>query len=221
MTYKTVDLRGKIAGQPWSNAGSEKNKKSLTWHYNGPPVSNTDIDQLYFDARYHLSKDWGGGSYGNGIMYHAAVGRDGTVYLLRNFDAILWHCAHSRGNRESLAVTFLIGEGQRITAAARNAAKEFTDDTVKQYGISKKSVFGHQEWSSTACPGSAMNDFVRPYRDGKLGGSAPTPKPPSGVVLVRTKSALPAGKAIHKLPVAEAKKEQERLLKNHGIETTI
>lgn len=95
-------------------------------------------------------------------------------------------------------------------------------------------IFRHRDFApsrksdtSNNFPFEEVRRRIMAKTDAVDGGSTPAPpkppdpKPPSGVVLVRIKSALPAGKAIHKLSEAEAKKEQARLLKNHGIETTV
>ncbi len=89
-------------------------------------------------------------------------------------------------------------------------------------------IFRHRDFApsrktdtSNNFPFEEVRRRIMAKTDAVDGGSTPAPpKHPSGVVFVRLKSALPAGKAIHQLPVAEAKKERERLLKNHGVETT-
>jgi hypothetical protein len=61
--------------------------------------------------------------------------------------------------------------------------------------------------------GREMNEANNPYS----GGTVPT----ASSYYVRLKTSLPAGKAIHELPEAEAKREQERLRSKHGVETTL
>jgi len=173
--FRQVDLRSKLPGSPQPNQGTTR-KTSVTFHWNGPQVKLSDIDQLFVDARYHRQKNWGTAqqpAWANGIQYEWAVGSDGTQYKLRNDGAVLWHCGHGDGNRESISVTFLIGQGQRITAAARASAKNLVDKLRAKWGFGANRVYGHLDWSSSECPGTAYGDFVVPYRQGRLGNLDP------------------------------------------------
>jgi hypothetical protein len=179
VAFRQADLRKQLPGNPQPNQGTTDDKSSVTWHWNGPPVRLSDLDQLWEDAEYHLDKNWGTPqrpAYANGIQYEWAVGGDGTQYKLRNDGASLWHCSVYEGNVHSVSCTFLIGEGQRITKAARESAKELTDKLRSKYGIPQGKVYGHREWSSTACPGTAQKDFVEPYRAGQIRPQEPPGK---------------------------------------------
>jgi hypothetical protein len=148
-------------------------KYGVTIHYNGPPVRSKDLDQLFIDARYHIGKDWGGGARVNGIQYEYAVGHDGAQYRLRNPRSFLWHAGHPNANQWAYSVTFLIGDGQRITIAARDSMAELCRRLMAADGFGRERIKGHKDWSPSACPGSAYYDFVLPFAGGKL--SAPLP----------------------------------------------
>jgi hypothetical protein len=69
-------------------------------------------------------------------------------------------------------VQVTIGEGQRATAAQLASTTALVDWLRARDGFDRSMVKGHQEVNPTACPGSLMQDFVYPYRDGSIGGSA-------------------------------------------------
>lgn len=184
--YPYVDLRGKIPGNPQPNQGTVYKDSGVIWHWNGPKVVNKDLDQLAIDARYHMRPDaFGPGATPNGIQYEWAIGHDGTKYRLRNPGASLWHCGNAHHNVKSFAATFLIGEGQRITAAAKESARELTDALLRIQGLGRSACRGHRDVNPSTCPGTAYADFVLPYRAGALTSA---PKPPTAPILPRPSS---------------------------------
>lgn len=165
--YPYVDLRNKLPGDPQPSQGTVLKDLGVVAHYNGPAVRQTDIDQLYIDARYHIQKDWGGGYYTNGIQYEWATGSDGTKYRLRNPGASLWHCGNPHYNVNAFAVTFLFGEGQHATRAAKESMAELCDALLDIQGLSHAYMKGHLDVSSSACPGTAYPEFVQKFRAGE------------------------------------------------------
>ncbi len=143
-------------------------KRGVIVHYNGPTVHLDDLAQLQADAAYHCAKDWGGGQRGDGLMYHVAIGKHGEKWLCRDLDAVLWHCGAWPENRIALAVQVPIGDDQRATPAQLRALAEVCDDWLRASHGTRDDVKGHQEVSATSCPGTLMDDFVRPYRNGNL-----------------------------------------------------
>ncbi|MHB8644737.1 MAG: N-acetylmuramoyl-L-alanine amidase [Thermomicrobiales bacterium] len=173
-----IDIRDQLA----RNADGGPNetcplaeKRGVIVHYNGPAVHLDDLAQLQADATYHCAKDWGGGQRGDGLMYHVAIGKNGEKWLCRDLAAVLWHCGAWPENRIALAVQIPIGDDQRATPAQLRALAEVCDDWLRAGHGSREDVKGHQEVSATACPGTLMDDFVRPYRNGNL---APGPVSP-------------------------------------------
>lgn len=175
--YKYVDLRGKIPGNAQPSQGTVYKDAGVVLHWNGPKVVHSDIDQLYIDARYHIQKNWGGGYYTNGIQYEWAVGSDGTKYRLRNPGASLWHCGNSHYNARAFAVTFLFGEGQHATKAAKESMDELCGALLDIQGLSRAYMKGHLDVSASACPGTAYPDFVLPFRKSKDFGTDTPAKP--------------------------------------------
>lgn len=147
-------------------------KRGLVVHYSGPPVGNRDdtLAVLKAEAQYHVGKNWARAGespvYGDGLMYHVAVGDDGTKYLCRDLEAVLWHCGVTAWNRAALSVHLPLGGDQRASAAQLQALTEVVDDWRALTGTPKSDIRGHQELSPTSCPGTLMADFVYPYREG-------------------------------------------------------
>jgi len=164
-TLNIIDVRGQLPTNPGGGSGQTHFPKSgIIWHYTGPPV-NMDADEmtmLISYANFHI------GPYLNeaGIAYHYDIAPDGTIRLLRNPEAVLWHCGAWPFNASHYAVHFELGEGQHATAAQLASGIALGDFLRTQDGFGRDECKGHQEVSSTACPGSLMDDLVYPYRAG-------------------------------------------------------
>lgn len=168
---ETVDIRGTLPRANWS-IGSEPRKTGVTLHYNGPPVPTHHqrgdgwIKHFHNIALYHRDatnqwKKW----KADGICYHYAVLPDGTVFQMRDRDAILWHCGHQVGNAHSIAIHLPIGGNQQPTEAQWAATAALCDDLLERYDLAgRELVKGHQEWSTSACPGPHIMRRLRDYR---------------------------------------------------------
>ena len=177
MRYPTIDVRAKLARNPEGGPGRRVEpgrKRGVVVHYNGPEIAETAdaLTVIQADARYHVAKDWdedprnGAVIAGDGLMYHYAIGRDGTRYRTRDEEDVLWHCGAWPWNAEALSVLVLIGGEQRATSDQLGSLEELVEDFRGRTGTSRAEVVGHQELSATSCPGTLMGDFVRPYRAG-------------------------------------------------------
>lgn len=169
----TVDLRGELsrnlAGGPGRRVAAAA-KTGLVVHYNGPAVPE-NVDErgwLHGITGYHMDKNWNpGGAHlaGDGIMYHRAIGRDGTLYRLRDDGEVLWHCGSWPENETHLSVYVILGGDQRATRQQLLRLHDVCDAWIRGDGLRTRDlVVGHQELSWTACPGTLMQDFVLPYR---------------------------------------------------------
>lgn len=149
-------------------------KRGLVVHYSGPPVGDraNTLAVLQAEARYHVGKNWAAAGdaplYGDGLMYHVAVGDDGTAWLCRDPEAVLWHCGAWPQNALALAVHVPVGGEQRATPAQLATLLRIADEWRSATGTPLSEVWGHQELSPTACPGTLMADFIHPYREGRL-----------------------------------------------------
>lgn len=175
---KIVDLRDQMPGSPSANQGAANKTEGCTVHWNGPPTgvkTKAEAVQLWKnDAAYHMRIDWGGGARANGIQYHYGVWGD-TLYILRDYTAILWHCGNTYYNTRSPAINVPIGQGERVDGQTLATLQAAVERINSDWGVAKRKVFGHQEITATECPGTLMGDFVRPFRAGKDFGGEGTP----------------------------------------------
>lgn len=149
-------------------------KRGLVLHYSGPPVANRTgtLAVLQAEARYHVGKNWAAAGqppvYGDGLMYHVAIGDDGVRYLCRDLDTVLWHCGAWPQNALALSVHIPIGGQQRATQAQRASLIALIDEWRVATGTPLSDIWGHQELQPTSCPGTLMADIIYPYRNGSL-----------------------------------------------------
>jgi hypothetical protein len=160
---------GGVAAGPYERRPLAE-KRGVVIHYSGPPVANRadTLAVLRAEARYHVDKDWAGPGdptvRGDGLMYHVAISDDGTAYLCRDLEAVLWHCGSWPENALALSVHVPIGGEQRATPAQLATLQRVVDQWRTATGTLRAEVRGHQELQPTSCPGTLMDDFVRPYR---------------------------------------------------------
>jgi hypothetical protein len=166
------DRRDGVAAGPYERRPLTE-KRGVVIHYSGPPVERRSetLAVLQAEAGYHVGKDWSSAGdppiRGDGLMYHVAVGDDGTAYLCRDLEAVLWHCGAWPQNALALSVHVPIGGSQRATAAQLGTLTRVVDEWRQATGTLLSEVWGHQELQPTSCPGTLMADFVVPYRTPK------------------------------------------------------
>lgn len=103
----------------------------------------------------------------DGVQYHAWVGSDGTLYQLRDWDALLWHCGNYSINSTSVALHIPIGGNmQQPTAAQWTSATRFFDAASAGYHVGRERVKGHLECGKSACPGPILMAKLRAWRSG-------------------------------------------------------
>ncbi len=137
-------------------------------HYNGPAFIAADVEQIKADARFHVNtRGW------DGLAYHYAVGRDGTLYQCRDFIARLNHSGVPQFNSESLAVLVLTGEGMSLPALQVAGLEEL----LKILGKAPRYVLTHQEAPRlTACPGALLTRWINSVYRPKHSGAPVTAK---------------------------------------------
>lgn len=198
---------------------------STAWSYANRP-HDLDIDRivLHFTAGLSFAPI----AFGPGGLTPYGVNADGRVDQYINERYIAWHAANWEWNQHSIGIEHVgFGRPSDWTDAMLNASAKLTADICKRHrvAIDRTHIKGHSEIPGAThtdvgpnFPWSRYIDLVKKYAGG---GDPVKPKKPKTLYL-RTVSALPARKAIAKATnEAAAKKEQERLLRDHGIETTI
>lgn len=154
-------------------------------HCGGETIGDTPMEQRAYineAAVYHMRKDWrtpnqkhqaGGPIYGDGLMYHFVVGRDGALYLTRNLSMELWH-AHA-ANAVSLAILLPGDFNQPTTEAQQVMLARLLDQLCghsPELPARKSDVWGHGELTqfgnSTVCPGGQVVKWLKQYRSGHI-----------------------------------------------------
>lgn len=179
-----IDARSQLATATQNQGGVPRGpyetiplsaKRGVVVHYRGVVTDvNAGIASFKADATYHVGKNWARAGQppvlGSGIMYHIGIDGQGNVYLLRDLNRVLWHCGAWPQNENTLAIQLPIGGNQRATNVQLQALNRVVDDWLAFTKAPGSEVWGHQELSPTDCPGTLMNDFVKPYRN-----APPTP----------------------------------------------
>jgi hypothetical protein len=118
------------------------------------------------EAKEHISRDWGGGARGYGLMYHERISRDGRVWLTRPAEHVVW--AVTRANRIAYNVCLDAGPGCEPTDEQVAALGDRVGALLSRSGLPRAAVQGHGELSAygnyTACPGALLSNWCRRYR---------------------------------------------------------
>jgi hypothetical protein len=138
----------------------------LTYHWLGADYSRVASDSesvayLIRVAYDHIRKDWstdGSGAFGNTIMYHEAISPLGTIIILRDYEEIAWHAGNEAANTSTRAILVMCGPNTPPTPAQTRAVRMRWED------FGRSQIRGHQEWSSTACPGPQLMEQIRQIR---------------------------------------------------------
>lgn len=186
------DLRPHLDRADWTIGRRAGDPHGGTLHFNGPPVAGAaDVDacirQLQADARYHMRPD---GLHADGIQYTYAALPDGTIAILRDDHAMLWHCANHIGNMHHVAIHIPIGGAQQPTPAQWAATTALFETLISRYGwTSRQAIKGHCEWPRSdgrrqkACPGPILTRLLAQWR-GAL-AAATTYRVTTDVALIR------------------------------------
>ena len=122
------------------------------------------------EARAHIGKDWGGGSYGYGLMYHERVSRVGQVWLTRPAEHVVWACRGA--NSISYNVCVDAGPEWDPTHAQVAVLGGRVEQLRTGLGLPRSAVWGHGELlqygNQTECPGDYLTEWCRRYRRGEV-----------------------------------------------------
>ena len=98
------------------------------------------------------------------------------MYVLRDLDAVLWHCANWDGNHNSVSIHLPLGGAQDATPPQWYALTTLFATLINIYGMAgPAAVFGHREWPKrdprtglparqSECPGPAIYRRLAAWR---------------------------------------------------------
>lgn len=131
-------------------------------HWNGPSMGNyskVSVPQIIRNTySYHV--------VGNGwsdIAYNFSIDRFGEVWEGRGANRRNAASGDTYANSSYTAVEFLCGDGDVITAEAKQALVDFYRDYVNNGGEPK--ILGHRNVVATACPGDELLSFLPTVHD--------------------------------------------------------
>ncbi len=164
MALKLVDVAATLPhdysrpGVAWRTLGQIRN---IVIHWPADTgCAGDELARLTMLANYHLGKDWGGGYYGFGIMYHRVVEPSGVIYETAPLELMTWH-AHEPANSNALAIMVDVPLGGQPTLHQRAALFAYLEQLTQHTpaipaGVGN--VYGHREMpnNQTTCPGSVM-----------------------------------------------------------------
>jgi LysM repeat protein len=121
------------------------------------------------------------------IGYHFIIDVSGKVYEGRPLKYQGAHAGNDQVNKLNIGIC-LIGDFDqaRVPAAQRTALLSTLDRLCLQYGINRASVYGHQHFKSTECPGRFLSQIIASYTQRPVDAAEPTTK--QAVVPRTTKS---------------------------------
>ncbi len=136
----------------------------LTVHHEGNPEPNYDNTpgEVVCSLRKIQNTHFRTLNAGD-IAYHFVIDRQGVVWQGRD---LRWQGAHTKGNNEHNVGVMCLGNFniQQPTSAQVNTLQQLCQSLLISYQISPRSMYGHQELRSTACPGRNLFDQVRRIR---------------------------------------------------------
>lgn len=148
--------------------------EGITVHYNGPAFGRFPWDhgrcaQLVRGTQaFHLDgRGWAD------IAYTACVCPHGFVFEGRGLRQRTAAQGTNAGNARSLALMFLIGEGEPLTDEARAVAVWWANDIARL-----PLRWAHRDWHSTSCPGEPLTAWTRSGFIPPGVAAAPTSPPP-------------------------------------------
>ncbi len=150
------------------------NPEGITVHYNGPAFGGFLWDHgrcaqmVRGTQAFHLDgRGWAD------IAYTACVCPHGLVFEGRGVRQRTAAQGTNEGNRRSLALMFLAGEGEPLTNEARAVAVWWANEVARV-----PLRWAHRDWHSTACPGTPLTAWTRSGFIPTGLGTAPTAPPP-------------------------------------------
>ena len=172
----STEFTGLIRRSSWSKGNPVPNLmdrmlpiNKVTIHHDGMSAF-TSTSQSAAAARIesirraHRGRNWGD------IGYHYLIDPSGRVWEGR---PLAWQGAHVKDNNEGNIGICMLGnyEEQAVSERQSQALDQFLATTLRSYNISRRSVYTHQEFNPTACPGRTLQarmDIIRTSRNSML-----------------------------------------------------
>ena len=133
--------------------------KPSTVHWNGPKMPEVSHDRCASVVRgtqnFHMDgRGW------SDIAYNFLVCVHGYVFEGRGLN--VWNGANgtNTGNQTSHAVMVLVGQGNALTSAAKQAVKDAVAHVDAKTAAPGAPVIGHRDHKSTECPGDELHAWV-------------------------------------------------------------
>lgn len=166
--------RAEWGARPARGAIGNINPEGITVHYNGPAFGGFPWDHgrcaqmVRGTQAFHLDgRGWAD------IAYTACVCPHGFVFEGRGTRQRTAAQGTNAGNARSLALMFLIGEGEPLTDEARAVAVWWANEIARL-----PLRWAHRDWHSTACPGTPLTAWTRSGFIPPGLAAAPTAPPP-------------------------------------------
>lgn len=192
--YRVMDLRGRFVPADGNWTPHTTKNTGVCEHYNGnatPERAWRDpVAWIAFLCRLHSEPGrFAPGWHFRGLAYHE-VTVFGVVYWVMNWRSKLPHSGNTHWNAHSVASHTPIGGSQRAAQSTLRTRTLRNNAHLRAMNLNRSRLVGHQEVGSSLCPGTIMQDLVRPYRAGRNpggGGGNPSPppqqpSPPSGTM---------------------------------------
>lgn len=121
---------------------------------------------------------------GRNASAHYGVGRNDNVDQYVSEANIAWHCGNWPGNQSSIGIENVNDAGAptwKVGDATFDTLVELCRDIAKRHGLGKlvvgKNLFGHKDFSATACPADLYGKLQKLADRVNSGTSTSAPKP--------------------------------------------
>lgn len=155
------DVRGQLPrnGRWMGRAVSAVHGIAYHWDAEWRPHAYDSLARIISQANYHINKDWGGGSHGDGLMYHAQVDNVGDLYVTRDIEDVLWSVGDM--NYSFMSICWHGTEGQDPTREQVESMQKISSVLcweTPEIPAGIADLKGHQEvpGNSTSCNGTFL-----------------------------------------------------------------
>ena len=193
-------------------------QKHVTLHYPGFGTDSVKTAGWSRERCYQQLRAWRKMHVGSGAYKEVAY----NFYALPNGDFVDGRGLRQNGangtsaaNRAGLSIQVLVGDNEDLTAGHVKAVNDCLAYIAKHYPQAVKTLYGHQRWVSTRCPGPKVMAALKAGRFGA--GKAPSAPSPGASAPTPSKPAVVGGKlTVDGRWGRETSKALQRFLKGKG-----